>query len=58
VDDRRVDRRLRSGLEIAAIVLLVLSTMLEAQITFILAAILIVVVLLAEYLAHRTHPAA
>lgn len=53
-----MDRRLRSGLEIAAIVLLVLSTMLEAQITFILAAILIVVVLLAEYLAHRTHPAA
>jgi hypothetical protein len=50
-----MDRRVRNGLEIAAIILLIFSTMLEAEITFILAAILIVVLLVAELIAHRPH---
>ena len=53
MDHAAVNPRLRAGLEIAAIVLLIFSTMLEAQLTFLLAAVLIVVVLALELRAHR-----
>ena len=49
------DAQLHSGLEIAAIVLLLFSAMLDPRLTFALAAVLIAAVVVATYLGSRSH---